>query len=331
MVKLSKDRILSITNSFEKKKIAIIGDLMLDQYLWGSANRISPEAPVPIVDIIEESNRLGGSANVANNINSLSGIAYPIGIIGDDTNGSLLLDLMNDEHFNKDGIIRDSGIPTTIKTRVIANQQHVVRIDHENKHTVSDASRNKLIDYVNQNIKTFDAVIIEDYNKGVITKELIQEVIKIALKYDIPVAVDPKFNNFFEFKNIMVFKPNQKEVEEATGIKITDEGSLLNIMKIILERLNCSNILLTQGKEGMALMEKSGELTFINTRARKVADVSGAGDTVITVASLLLSLNASLAEIAYISNIAGGLVCEKVGVVPIFKEDLINELTSGGF
>jgi rfaE bifunctional protein kinase chain/domain len=326
MIKLSKDKILSITNSFEKKKIAIIGDLMLDQYLWGSATRISPEAPVPIVDIIDESNRLGGSANVANNISSLNGIAYPIGLIGDDVNGKTLLNLMNDEHFNKDGIIKDSNIPTTIKTRVIANQQHVVRIDHENKRQILDTSKNKLVDYVNKNINIFDAIIIEDYNKGVITKELIEDVTKIALKHNIPITVDPKFDNFFEFKNVMVFKPNKKEVEEAIGIKITDDDSLLNNMKIILERLNCNNVLLTQGKKGMALLEKSGELTLINTRARKVADVSGAGDTVISTFTMSLVSGATPKEAALISNYAAGIVCEEVGVVPIKKEILVNEM-----
>ena len=326
MLTLQKDKILSITNSFENKKIAIIGDLMLDRYLWGSTTRISPEAPVPIVDIIEESNRLGGSANVANNISSLGGLAYPIGIIGDDTNGKTLLDLMKDEHFNKDGIIKESNIPTTTKTRVIANHQHVVRIDYENRQTISEVSKNKLIDYVNKNINVFDVIIIEDYNKGVVTKELIREVTKIALEYNVPITVDPKFDNFFEFKNVTVFKPNKKEIEGAMGIKINDDTSLLNNMKIILERLNCNNVLLTRGEKGIALLEKNGELTLINTHARNVADVSGAGDTVISTFTIALASGATPKEAAFIANYAAGIVCQEIGVVPIKKEILVNKL-----
>jgi D-glycero-beta-D-manno-heptose-7-phosphate kinase len=326
MTKLNKDKTLSIIDSFDNKRVAIIGDLMLDRYLWGSAVRISPEAPVPVVDILQESNRLGGSANVANNIISLGGIAYPIGIIGDDYNGKILLDLMNSNQFVRDGIITDTTVPTTIKTRVIANSQHVVRIDRENKHTISKEAHQNLLNYIKSNIKSFDALIIEDYNKGVVTKELISSITKLAAEFSIPVTVDPKFDNFFEFKNVMVFKPNRKEAEEAIGRKFKDDDELFITMRSILEKLNCENILLTRGEKGMALLEKSGELTLINTRARNVADVSGAGDTVISALTMAIISGATPKEAAIISNYAAGIVCEEVGVVTIKKDILLNQI-----
>jgi rfaE bifunctional protein kinase chain/domain len=326
MVKLNKNKTLSTLDAFDNKKIAIIGDLMVDRYLWGSAVRISPEAPVPVVDIAQESNRLGGSANVANNIISLGGIAYPVGIIGNDSTGKLLLEMMGTGNFVTDGVIIDNEVPTTVKTRVIANNQHVVRIDRENKHTISSESRLALINYLRKNIDTFDAIIFEDYNKGVITKELIDEVTELAATYKKPVTVDPKFDNFFEFKNVQVFKPNRKEAEEAIGQKIRDDEALLDAMKIMMDKLSCENVLITRGEKGMALLEQSGELTLINTRARNVADVSGAGDTVISTLTMSLVAGASPKEAAVISNYAAGIVCEEVGVVTIKKEILLNKI-----
>ncbi len=326
MIKPNKNKILNAFEAFEGKRIAIIGDLMLDRYLWGSAVRISPEAPVPVVDIAQESSRLGGSANVANNIISLGGIAHPVGIIGDDYTGKLLLEMMSSANFAVEGIIADSNVPTTVKTRVIANNQHVVRIDRENKHTISPESHKNMIEYLEKNINSFDAIIFEDYNKGVITKEVIEKVTKLAAAHSIPITVDPKFDNFFEFKKVRVFKPNRKEAEEAIGKKIRNDDELIEAMKNIMNRLDCDNILLTRGEKGMALLEKSGELTLINTRARNVADVSGAGDTVISTLTMSLVSGASAQESAIISNYAAGIVCEEVGVVPIKKDILLNKI-----
>lgn len=323
---VNKNKILDIISKFDNKKVAIIGDLMLDRYLWGKAIRISPEAPVPVVDIDQESNRLGGSANVANNIIHLGGIAYPIGLIGNDYNGNTLLELMNSDKFITDGIIRDPNLPTTVKTRVIANNQHVVRIDRENKHSISDDSYKLLYNYIKSNITQFDAIIFEDYNKGVIQKELIKNIIIIAKSHDIPVTVDPKFDNFFEYKNVTVFKPNRKEAEEAIGQKIKTDDDLIGIMEKIKNRIECDNLLLTRGEKGMALLEKNNELTLINTRARNIADVSGAGDTVISTLTMALVSGANPKESAVIANFAAGIVCEEVGVVPIKKEILINKI-----
>ena len=321
-----KNNILDVILRFENKRIAIIGDLMLDRYLWGSAIRISPEAPVPVVDIDQESNRLGGSANVANNIITLGGIAYPIGLIGNDHNGNIILELMNSDKFITDGIIKDPNLPTTVKTRVIANNQHVVRIDRENKHTISEKSYQLLFNFIEANIKSFDAIIFEDYNKGVITKELIKNVINLAKKHSIPVTVDPKFDNFFEFVNVDVFKPNRKEAEEAIGQKIKSDEDLFKVMQSIQRKINCANLLLTRGEKGMALMEKNGEITLISTRARNIVDVSGAGDTVISTLTMALVSGATPKEAAVISNFAAGIVCEEVGVVPIRKDILINKI-----
>jgi D-glycero-beta-D-manno-heptose-7-phosphate kinase len=326
MYTLSVDRLNSIFSNFSNKKIAIVGDLMLDRYMWGSVSRISPEAPVPVVDVLQDSNRLGGAANVANNINTLGCEAYPIGIIGNDSSGKVLTDLMAENQFNLIGLVVDDSVPTTVKTRIIAHNQHVVRIDRENKSKISKLSEDKIIEIIKENINIFDAIIIEDYNKGVVSKRVIDEIITISKKHKKPVTVDPKFHNFKSFKNVKVFKPNRKEAEEALGIKIDDETSTISAMKLLMNELQCESVLLTMGEKGMALLEPQDELTFIKTRARKIADVSGAGDTVIAALTVALVSGANIKESSFIANFAAGIVCEEVGAVPIRKDILFNSL-----
>jgi D-glycero-beta-D-manno-heptose-7-phosphate kinase len=329
MMKLSKDELIKIFNNFNTKRIAIIGDIMLDRYLWGLVSRISPEAPVPVVEIQQESNRFGGSGNVANNINSLGGHPFLIGVIGNDINGTFLTDLMKEKNMTTDGLIIQDSIPTTVKTRIIAHNQHVVRIDRENKLPIPSDTEEKLIAILNKHIHEFDAIIIEDYNKGVITGGIIKEILKLSKQYNIPITVDPKYNNFSLFKGVKLFKPNKKEAEEILGVKILDNDSVINAMKLLVEKLNCENVLITRGESGMALLEKNGDVTFIRTRARQVSDVSGAGDTVISTITMALVSGSSMKEAATIANFAAGLVCEEIGAVPVDKEQLLNTLCDG--
>jgi len=322
MVDFTEPRLRELFQRFRHKKIAVVGDLMLDRYFWGSVARISPEAPVPVVEIESESARLGGAANVANNIKSLGAEPIPIGVIGDDNSGKLLKEIIQESGFTQIGIIVDNGRPTTVKTRVIAHSQHVVRIDREVKADISPEVQEKILTVIRQNIHDFDAIIIQDYNKGVVVKNLIKEIIKLATERNVAITVDPKFNNFFEYHNVTVFKPNRKETEDALGIRISDDISVESAMRTLMERLHCQNVLLTRGEKGMTLLEQDGSISHVPTKARKVADVSGAGDTVISTLTVALASGASIKEAASLANFAGGVVCGEVGIVPIDRAAL---------
>lgn len=313
-----------IENNFINKKIAVIGDLMLDGYFWGEVTRVSPEAPVPVVEIEDEFFRFGGAANVALNIVHLGSIPFPIGVIGNDSNGKIFMNLINEEKINPSGIFIDSERPTTTKTRVIANTQHIVRIDKENKNYLNGDLEIKILNFLEANISKLDAVILQDYNKGVLTEKIIREAIIIANNNDKIIAVDPKFINFKNYQNVTVFKPNKKETEDFLGIKITNDQDISFAGKELLNQLNAKYVLLTLGEKGIALFEKDKNEIRIPTKARKVRDVSGAGDTVISTLTCALSAGATIEEAAYIANYAGGLVCEEVGIVPIEKEKLFN-------
>jgi rfaE bifunctional protein kinase chain/domain len=295
---------------------------MLDRYYWGAVTRISPEAPVPVVEIESESVRLGGAANVANNIAALGGVPILVGVVGADDNGMLLRNTLQESGFPADGIVTDPSRPTTIKTRVIAHHQHVVRIDHEVRHDISPSVQDQIVTFLKQALGSIDAIIIEDYNKGVMTKELIPELVRLALGGEKIITIDPKFNNFFEYKNVTVFKPNRQETETALGCRLRDTTSVEQAGTSMIERLQAESVLLTRGEEGMSLFEAGGEITHVPTRARKVADVSGAGDTVIATLTIALAAGATTKEASSLANDAGGIVCGEVGIVPVDREGL---------
>ncbi len=304
------------------KRIAVVGDLMLDRYIWGSVNRISPEAPVPVVDMETEQARLGGAANVAMNIKSLGGIPILVGAIGADNSGKQLFEIIRENDFPTEGIVVDQSRPTTVKTRVIAHNQHVVRIDRETKTEISYTIQNKIIEVLTHNINSIDGIIIEDYNKGVIVASLIKQLIQLANQQGKIIAVDPKYNNFFEYTNVTVFKPNRKEAEEAMGIRLRSEDDVQQAGSMISKKLSCKNVLLTLGEQGMALYEVNGSITRVPTRARNVQDVSGAGDTVISALTMSLVAGANIKEASTLANFAGGIVCGYVGIVPIDIQEL---------
>jgi rfaE bifunctional protein kinase chain/domain len=322
MISINKERITELLHNLMSKRIAVVGDVMIDRYIWGNVNRISPEAPVPIVEVESESSRLGGAANVAINIASLGAKAELIGIVGDDFSGKEFRSILQQQNASSNGIITDSSRPTTVKTRIIAHHQHIVRIDSEEKRDIGPDIQKKILAVMEENIDSIDGIIIEDYNKGVVVKGLIQEIISLANRKNKIVAIDPKFNNFFEYKNVTVFKPNKKEAEEALGIKIHSETDALAAGKLLLEKLNAENILITRSEKGMSLFEKNGTITHIPTVARKVADVSGAGDTVIATLTAMLVAGATMAEAAILANYAGGIVCGEVGIIAIDPETL---------
>lgn len=328
MIEIQKNKLLDLKENFKGKNIAIIGDMMLDGYLWGDVKRISPEAPVPIVEIDNEFFRFGGAANVALNISKLGGNAIPLGIIGDDNDGKIFSDLINEKNITSEFIFKDNSRPTTNKTRVISANQHIVRIDKESKLPIPLEIENQIFASLNGMINQIDAIILQDYNKGVLTSNLITKVIELANKHNKIITVDPKFDNFFEYKNATLFKPNRKETENAFGIRINSGESIKNAASKLLQKLNVKYCLLTLGEDGMAILEKGKQYMQIPTIARKVVDVSGAGDTVIATITMALATGCSIFEAAYLANYAGGMVCEIAGIVPIDLDDLFNNINS---
>lgn len=326
MEPLTKTRVQQLLSAVKTKRIAVIGDVMIDHYVWGSVTRISPEAPVPVVEVESESTRLGGAANVANNIASLGAQTLLVGIVGEDAGGNELRTILESNGTTSEGIVSDPSRVTTKKTRVIAHNQHVVRIDSEEKRDISDKIQEKILSVLTNNIQSIDGIIIEDYNKGVVVQKLIHRIIQLAQIHHKVITVDPKFNNFFEYKGVTVFKPNIKETEEALGKKLKTDDDIIAAGKALRERLGAEHILLTRSEKGMSLFEKNGSITHIPTRAREVADVSGAGDTVIATLTTMLAAGASLKEAAALANIAGGIVVGEVGIVPVRPEQLMSEI-----
>lgn len=322
------NRLKTLFDNFLGKRIAVIGDLMLDKYIWGSVSRISPEAPVPVLEVESESARLGGAANVANNIKSLGAEPILFGIVGDDEAGETISRILDDMSLTREGVIKVSDRPTTVKTRVIAHNQHVVRMDHEMRKDVDEKLVAHVIDILESMRDEIDGLIFEDYNKGMLTKELLSEVIRFANKNGTVVSVDPKQNNFFEYKHVTVFKPNRKEAENALRIPIGSDEQALVAAKELLKDLDCENILLTRGEKGMTLVAKDGTYGHFPTKARKVADVSGAGDTVISTFTVALVSGATITEAAAIANHAGGIVCGEVGIAPVDREKLFAEVAN---
>jgi len=334
MVNITSSRLEAIQNGFANKRIAVVGDLMLDRYFWGTVSRISPEAPVPIVEVDEESTRLGGAANVANNIASLGGIPLLIGVVGKDIGADILQNIVVGNGFPTDGIVIDDSRPTTVKTRIIAHSQHVVRIDQEGKEDLKAEIQAKVLASLERQIFSLDGIILEDYNKGVLTKELIKSIIKLAQDHKKTITVDPKFNNFFDYQGVSVFKPNRKEAEEALGRRLHTLRDMEAAALELFTRTGAENVLLTLGEQGMLLLEQNGTMTHVETKTRHVADVSGAGDTVIATLTMAMVAGASVIESAALANYAGGIVCGEIGIVPVDRkmltQTILKDMNQGG-
>lgn len=323
-----------IISAFKSKRILVIGDVMIDAYMIGKVNRISPEAPVPIVSLESEENRLGGAANVALNLQSLGAIPVLCAVVGSDKQGQVFKQLLQENQLTEEGVLVSSNRCTTVKTRVIGNSQQLLRIDSEDTHAISEQEETAFIQKITQIISSshVDAVIFEDYNKGLLTKRVIQELIACANSKGIPTTVDPKKDNFLAYKNVTLFKPNLKELKEGIGIDCTfQEKSKFNQAVSMLEnQLNNRISFVTLSEHGVYIKDNKNE-HHIPAHIRTIADVSGAGDTVISVATLCLCIGLSLRSIAEISNLAGGLVCEKSGVVSIQASQLIEECVGKEF
>ena len=319
---IDKNRLLDQIKRFNRLKILVIGDLILDEFVWGNVRRISPEAPVPVVEVARESLRLGGSANVVNNLNALGCKSALCGVVGKDQNGEKLKKILIDMDVDCNGIIQKDNRPTAIKTRVIAQHQQVVRFDKERVLAVSNVTRDKIIYYIKSILNSIDGVIISDYGKGVITRELLEEVIPMITGQSIPLAVDPKLLNFPYYNKVTVITPNHYEAAEASGFDTENEEGLIDAGNALLKKQESDYILITRGENGMSLFEKRGEITHIPTVARDVYDVTGAGDTVIATIALALAGGASMKEAAVMSNYAAGIVVGKLGTATVSVDEL---------
>ncbi len=323
---IDKAKLKQIVSNFSQARILVVGDLILDEFIWGKVSRISPEAPVPVVWVNSESFVPGGAANVANNIQSLGGEVNVVGGVGADNNGAILKEELAKRGIIVDGVISDKTRPTTVKTRVIAHHQQVVRIDKEKTDSLDDSVVDNMVDYIRERIDSVDALIIEDYGKGVILPRLLQEILPLSKKHNRMVVVDPKEEHFSYYQGVTLITPNHHEAQQASGVKISDEKSLERAGKELIKRLECEAVLITRGEDGMSLFEGNGEVTHISTVAQDVFDVSGAGDTVAGVLTLALASGANMIEAAHISNYAAGIVVGEVGIAVVTQEELLKQL-----
>ena len=320
------NKLKELIKNFKDAKVLVVGDLILDEFMWGEVSRISPEAPVPVVWVKNESFMPGGASNVANNIRSLGAGVYLVGVIGDDDRGAILKGELEQKGINTDGVFVDPSRPTTLKTRVVAHHQQVVRIDKEKIDHIGGNMISKIIAYIENIMKDIDAVIIEDYGKGVITPLLLSKIVPAAKASRKIIAVDPKEEHFKYYRGISVITPNNHEAAKAVGFEIKDETTLKKAGQVLLDKIKCKIALITLGENGMAVFQKGKPMTHIPTVAQEVFDVSGAGDTVI--ASYTLSLASGLDPIqsAYIANYAAGIVVGKVGIAVVTPEELLTRM-----
>ncbi len=302
-----------ILQGFVSRRILVLGDVMLDHYIWGKVDRISPEAPVPVLDMQKEEYRLGGAANVALNLKALGAKVYICGVIGNDDAGRQLKELLTRQAIDASAIITDKKRPTTLKTRIGAVNQQIVRIDHENREDISKTLETAVIKAINKTLPMVDAVIIEDYNKGLLTELIISETVKTANKLGKMIAVDPKQKNFFNYKKVDVFKPNYGEMQKNLGLIFESEAEFDKQAKLLKDRIKCNNLVVTRGEKGLYIYTDVSKVHQIPTFAREVFDVSGAGDTVISALTLALCEGCDIRMAAIIANHAAGVVCGKIG------------------
>jgi rfaE bifunctional protein kinase chain/domain len=325
---VKKDRIREIFKNFNNLNVLIIGDVMIDSYLWGKVNRISPEAPVPIVAVSKKERRLGGAANVALNIQALGANPILCSVIGVDIEGQAFMDLLKTQKLSQKGILKSRDRITTVKTRIIGNNSQLLRVDEEEDGDISASETQQLLTLISYIIThdKIDVVIFEDYNKGLINSKLIGKVVELCRSKGIPTCVDPKKKNFNAYKGVSLFKPNLKELREGVKLDITGENinELQRAVSSYRVKQKIETILVTLAEKGVVTNSRKVK-EHLPAHIRSIADVSGAGDTVISVASLCRALECSDVLTAAIANLSGGLVCEQIGVAPVNKEQLLEE------
>ncbi len=308
---------------FQSKKIAIIGDIMLDKYIFGHVSRISPEYPVPVVDVSHETLRLGGAANVAVNINAMGAGTMLFGIIGRDENARTLMNLIHEYGLSSEHLFHDPDRPTTCKTRILSQNHHIARVDYESRDAIAETAERFIDEHLKATIDSLDAIILQDYNKGALTPTLIKRVITLAASKKVPVFVDPKLNDFFSYNGCTVFKPNLSEVASSLGIVLKNTDSdIEHACNKLMEKMQCRHLVVTRSEKGLTI--HNDRFTHIPASSLDVADVSGAGDTVIGILALGFAAGLDIETSAEIANLAAGTVCQEVGAVPVNPEKLLN-------
>lgn len=326
MIAVSTARATEVLRKAASAEVAVIGDVMLDRYFWGHVSRVSPEAPVPVVDVDEETFHLGGAANVAANLLSLNLRPLLCGVIGDDSSGRMLAQIARASGLSDDGLLVAANRPTTVKTRVIGNNQQIVRLDRETRADVDAGTTDRLLDLLRSR-PSLAGIILEDYDKGVLSAAVIQRVIAFAQERGIPVLVDPKYRNFWSYQGAWLVKPNRKEAEEALGRSLRSVDEIRQAGSELLTRLQAANVLITLGSAGMMLVEQDGQVSTVPTVARHVADVSGAGDTAIATLAAVVAGGATVREAAALANVAAGVVVAEPGIVTITAEQLLQAIS----
>ena len=320
-----KQKLLKLLEQFKNKKILVIGDIMLDKYIWGEVSRISPEAPVQVVHVSRETYAPGGASNVASNAAALNGNVFMAGIAGNDDAKNILLDELKKQGINTEGILIDNDKPTTQKVRIIGRSQQLLRVDYEKKDHVHKNIEQSMIIFLEKIIKNVDVVVISDYAKGVITQEISDKIIQIAGNHDKAVIVDPKPKHMNFYSNVTLITPNNAEASEMTNIEDESDDAILEMGNKLLKYLN-ANVLITRGEKGMSLFEKNGNVTNIPAKAREVYSLIGAGDTVIATIALALASGADLKEAATLANIAAGIKVGKIGTASVRIDEIKKEI-----
>ena len=322
MTKINITRFEEIILGFKNKRILVLGDLMLDKYLWGQVNRISPEAPVPIVAVNRDTSSLGGAGNVANNLYGMGALPLLTGVVGQDPAGEWIRKQIPDNR----GILSISDRPTTVKTRIIAHQQQVVRVDQEYQHLISAQEENQIINFIRQ--EHYQGIIISDYNKGMVTRLLMENILDHAQSQSIPIFVDPKVENIAFFSPVMLLTPNHFEAEKIANHPCNTNEEVERAGENIFSRISTKYVILKRGEQGMTILEKNKKAVHFPTKAREIYDVTGAGDTVIAAASLALLSGATIQEAARLANTAAGIVISKIGTASLSAEELLSALKS---
>ncbi len=320
-----KQRLLKILENFKNKKILVVGDIMLDKYIWGDVSRISPEAPVQVVHVTKETYAPGGASNVASNVSALNGKVFMVGIVGNDNAKDILLEELKQRGINTEGILVDKDKPTTQKVRIVGRSQQLLRVDYENKEHVHQSIELSTIDFLKKVIKEIDIIIISDYAKGVITSEISNSLISIAKVNNKAIIVDPKPKHLNLYSNVTLITPNNAEASEMTNIEDSSDNAVLEMGSKIMKYLN-ANVLITKGEKGMSLFEKDGKITNIPAKAKEVYSLIGAGDTVVATVALALAAGANYEEAATLANIAAGIKVGKIGTASVSIEEIKKEI-----
>ena len=320
-----KQRLLKILENFKNKKILVIGDIMLDKYIWGDVSRISPEAPVQVVNVLKETYAPGGASNVASNASALNGKVFIVGITGNDEAKDILLEELKKRGINTEGIFVDNDKPTTQKVRIVGRSQQLLRVDYEKKEHIHKNIEHSIITFLEKVIKDIDVVIISDYAKGVLTQEISNKLVQIAKEHNKAVIVDPKPKHRDLYSNVTLITPNNAEASEMTNIEDGSDDAVLEMGSKLLRYLN-TNVLITRGEKGMSLFEKDGNVTHIPTKAKEVYSIIGAGDTVVATIALAVASGANLEEAATLANIAAGIKVGKIGTASVSIEEIKREI-----